>query len=184
MVINMNNQNGCEISGTIKHMKKNGTLWIVLIGLCLGIVLLVVGSFNLPGKNKNTNKESGEDKLCLTLSEYESIIESNIEDLCEKVSGVGKVCASVRVESGVEYVYATNVQSTNSGEKSEYVIIGSGSNAHALYICERPPKIGGVGIVFSGEDSQRIRNELLSLISAAYGIPMNKIYVTHGDLAS
>lgn len=178
----MDNQNGSEITGTIKHMKKNGTLWIVLIGLCLGVGLLVFGSFNLSEKNKNTADSKGSDGgICLTLSEYENIIEKDVEELCKKVYGVTAVCVSVRVESGVEYVYATNVQSNNSGEKSEYVIIGSGSNAHALYICERPPKIGGIGIVFRGEDSIGVRNELLSLVSAAYGIPMNKIYVTHGD---
>ena len=65
-----------------------------------------------------------------------------------------------------------------SSQKNEYVIIGSGSNAHALYLGESLPKLSGIGIVCNTGDSLTKRNEILSLLSAAYGIPMTRIYVT------
>jgi hypothetical protein len=61
------------------------------------------------------------------------------------------------------------------------VIIGSGSSAHALYLGESLPKLSGIGVVCNTGGSTEKRNELLLLLSNAYGLPMTRIYVSEGD---
>ena len=180
----MTQQTGSELKGAIKHMKKNGTFWVVIFGLVAGIILLIIGSGDFFGdKNRKNGATPGEDgEIRLSLSEYESIIENDISSLCGQVAGVDSVFVAVTLEKGVEYVYARNVQAASDGdERSEYVIIGSGSSAHALYLCEKPPEIGGIGVVCKCDNIEQVRYEIISLLSAAYDVPMNKIYVTQSD---
>ena len=101
-------------------------------------------------------------------------LENRIVSICESVEGVEKVSAIVTLSGGFEAVYATEV--TASGE--DYVILGSGSNASGLLLLQKTPEIVGIGIVCSGAESIAVRTELISLVSASFHLPTNRIYVT------
>ncbi len=176
----MAQQTGSEVRGTINHMKRNGTLWLVIFGFAAGIILLIIGGIGV-GEERDDETPKADGEICLDIYEYERLLESDISDLCRRVTG-GEVFVAVRLESGVEYVYASNVQTqSGGGTRSEYVIIGSGSSAEALYLCERPPKIAGIGVVCRGGGGQSVRNEISALLSAAYGVSMSRIYVTESE---
>ena len=114
--------------------------------------------------------------------EYKSFLEKEIESVCGNVSGVRSVKAVVFFETFGESLYAQNVQSGNSGsQKNEYVVIGSGSNAHALYLGERLPVLSGIGIVCDTGNDTTKRNEILALLSSAYGLPMTRVYVSEAS---
>lgn len=172
-----------DVMGTVAHMKKKGTLKIFIIILAIGALLLIIGSFILPEEDEKQSEAEGEGGgELIGFFEYKDLLEREIEGLCLSVSGVERVEAVVFFSEVGGSLYAQNTQSGGSGsDKSEYVIIGSGSNAHALYLGESLPTLSGIGIVCHTGGSMEKRNELLVLLSNAYGLPMTRIYVSEGD---
>ena len=61
-----------------------------------------------------------------------------------------------------------------------YIKIGRGEEERLVYLGERAPGIVGVGVVCSGGKDATVCREITSLISAAFGVPINKIYVAGG----
>ena len=168
----MNKQN-ISFWGYIKN-KKN--ILIIIILLALGLALLL-----LPGTSKNaSNVYNNEERL----SKYAQELENKIGTLCSKVQGVSNVSVTVYLDSGFETVYAYNEQNkaTSNGINSEkkYVTIGSGNDESMVFVVEKMPNICGVAIVCKGGGNSLIANQLVNLISSAYNVPKNKIYVAEG----
>ena len=167
------NKNKIDFFTYIKN-KKN-TL-IILILLVLGLLLLVLPN----GSLNKINSQNDEERL----SRYVDELENNIESLCSNVQGVSNVSVTVYLDSGFETVYAYNEQSkeTSSGTNSEkkYVTIGSGNDESMVCVVEKMPNICGVAIVCKGGGNPLIANQLINLISSAYNVPKNKIYVAEG----
>ncbi len=162
----------------VKAMKKSGKLAIALVAIALGVILLLHG--NRVGKKDD---EAGSDALpggtvTRTTEEYRADLEARMESICAQVAGVGAVEVIVTLEGGFEYVYAYDVKSTVGGESTSYITIGSGDNESLVYITERAPAITGIGVVCSGGMDSAVRREVTSLLSAAFGVGSNKIYVT------
>lgn len=154
--------------------KKNTLIILVLLILGLALLILPNGSLN------KTNSQSDEERLLRYVEE----LENKIESLCSNVQGVSNVSVSVYLDSGFETVYAYNEQSkeTSSGTNSEkkYVTIGSGNDESMVCVVEKMPNICGVAIVCKGGGNSIIANQLINLISSAYNVPKNKIYVAEG----
>ena len=167
------NKNKVDFFAYIKN-RKNTLIIIVL--LILGLLLLIFpgGSFS-----KNTS-QSDEERL----KKYVDELEKKIESLCSNVQGVSNVSVSVYLDSGFETVYAYNEQNkeTSNGINSEkkYVTVGSGNDESMVCIVEKMPNICGIAIVCKGGGNPLVANQLINLISSAYNIPKNKIYVAEG----
>lgn len=172
-----------DVMGTVAHMKKKGTLKLLIIIFSIGALLLILGSFILPEEEeKKQNAEGTGGNELIGFFEYKEMLEREIEGICLSVSGVERVEAVVFFSEVGGSLYAQNTQSGGSGsDKNEYVIIGSGSNAHALYLGESLPRLSGIGIVCHTGGSAEKKNELLVLLSNAYGLPLTRIYVSEGD---
>ena len=176
----MSGRNELGIVGALSHMKRIGSLKIVLIGLVLGIGLLIIGSIGIfDGKEEETAAE--ENGGYSDYLEYKEMLEAEIRSICMSVSGVDGVSAVVFFDGVGGSVYAQNTQSGASGDKAEYVIIGSGSSSHALYIGESLPKLSGIGIVCRTGRSEAKQNELAVLLSSAYGLPLTRVYIAEAD---
>lgn len=177
------NNEARDVMGTVAHMKKNGTLKLLIIALSVGIVLLIVGSFIFPDEQKpSADISDTEGTKLIGFFEYKDMLEGEIESICLGVSGVKKVKAVVFFSEVGGSLYAQNTQSGGAGsDKNEYVIIGSGSNAHALYLGESLPTLSGIGVVCDTGGDITKRNEILALLSSAYGLPMTRIYVSEGN---
>lgn len=169
-----------DIMGAVTHMKKKGTLKIVIIGFVVGIVLLIVGSFAFGGGDgeKSSGSESAA-QISVSFTEYKESVCREIEEACLKVRGVNTAHAVVFFDGAGESIYAQNTQTGNT-QKNEYVIIGSGSGSHALYLGESLPQISGIGVVCDTGNSDSVKNELAALLSAAYGLPLTRVYVSEG----
>lgn len=158
------------------NIKNNKMLILTIILAVIGVILLLWnGDTNTGIKTSNPNER---------LEMYRSDVEKKIADLCSSVSGVSSVKVSVYFTTGFETVYAYNEQSkdTSNGTNTEkkYVTVGSGSNESMVCVVEKMPCIGGIAIVCRGGGDSTVARELISLISSAYGISKNKIYVTEG----
>ena len=107
-------------------------------------------------------------------------MEDRIRTLCESVSGVDRVTVAVTLSGSFTSVYATEYRNGNE----EYVVLGSGASAKALYLTRSAPDIAGIGIVCHGGGSERVRCELISLLSATLHVNTNRIYVTEAKRSS
>ncbi len=148
----------------LSKIKKNAKLWIILIGALAGVVLLVAGGAEKESKIK-TDTES------MALTEYSETVEKKIHEICSKVKGVSNVSVAVSFDSGFEYVYAKN------DDDGDIVVIGSGSSKSAVKVTEKPPTIGGIGIVCKGGGDPTVQKRLLGLLSAAFNVSSSKIYI-------
>ena len=175
-----------DVKGTVGQMKRSGKLWIVILGAVIGLGLLVVGSFDLPLFQKKQSEQSAPVSEEAELQAYREGLSREIAQLCAGVRGVGKVQVVVTLSGGYEYVYARDVQSKTGGDSTSaqesYVIVGSGSSQAPVLLMRRQPSVAGVGIVCEGGADPAVQNELVALVSAAFGIGTNKIHVSASQI--
>lgn len=154
--------------------KKEGTPHprIMIVAALIGILLLLFGDRIPLGKAavENVDENTDGDELIL----YQSYLENRVKSLCESVSGVSHVTAVVSLSGGFESIYATQID----GDAEEYVVIGSGSSAEALFLSRAAPEIRGIGIVCRGGSNPSIKQELTSLLGATFHVASNRIYIT------
>ena len=162
----------------VKAMKKSGKLAIAVIGIALGVILLILGSRIREGENSPSSETPPSGAVTRTTDEYRADLESRMEYICAQVAGVGAVEVIVTLKGGFEYVYAYDVKTTVGGESTSYITVGSGDNESLVYITERAPSITGIGVVCTGGMDPAVRREVTALLSAAFGVGSNKIYVT------
>ncbi len=161
-------------------MKRSGKLAVAVLGVVLGVALLLYGNHAKKSDSDPTPTSPPEEAEIRSVEEYRLALERRIADISATVAGAGHVSVVVTLEGGYEYVYATDTKVTVGGESHTYITVGSGSDESLVFITERAPAILGVGIVCTGGGSADVRRELTSLISAAFGVPSNKIYVAVG----
>lgn len=148
----------------LSKLKKNAKLWIIIVGAVAGVILLLSG-----GSEKDENIKT--DTESVALAEYSETVEKKIHEICSKVKGVSNVSVAVSFDSGFEYVYAKN------DDDGDIVVVGSGSSKSAVKVTEKPPTIGGIGIVCKGGGDPTVQKRLLGLLSAAFNVSSSKIYI-------
>jgi stage III sporulation protein AG len=57
------------------------------------------------------------------------------------------------------------------------VLVGSGKEETAVLVCYENPEISGIGVVIDCAEDAKLENRVISLISAAFSLKTNKIYV-------
>lgn len=168
--------------GTVERcasaVKKSGRLAVALIGITVGVILLLIGNHAVGEKEKDDSSMPDEEHRAMSMEEYRAALEERMAFICAQVAGVGEVNVIVSLEGGYEYVYAYDEKYTASGQSTSYIIIGSGSGESLVYLTERVPAITGIGVVCTGGGDVEVRREVTSLLSAAFGVGTNKIYVT------
>ena len=153
--------------------QKKKTLLLLLLAL-LGILLMLLSRCGEDKAGAQTQNEPS----ALDPALYAEQIEEKVEALCNKIDGVSSAHAVVTRKGGYRAIYATDAQYGSSVNKSETVLIGSGSSEKALLIGYENPEIAGIGIVCSGGDDAFVRAEIISMISAAFDLGSNKIFVS------
>lgn len=147
---------------------------VVLLALLAlgGILLLTLGS-------KSRAEDAQENGIQnLDPAKYASEVEQRVETLCNKVDGASSAYAVVTLKGGYRAIYASDSQSGSSSSKNATVIIGSGSGEKGLLIGYENPEIAGIGIVCSGGDNYNVRKNIISVVSSAFNVSSNKIFVS------
>ena len=153
-----------QVKGALSRLLEKN--WVIIACAVLGAALLLYGGSS---KSEAVVIEGDAGDLAI----YGKEVEEKILELCSRVDGVKNVSVAVSFESGFEYIYATD------GDKT--LTVGSGSSESAVRVTEKPPTISGIGIVCTGGGDPRIQQKLINLLSAAYGISSNKIYITEAQ---
>ncbi len=162
--------------GLAGFLGEKKSTYIIALLLLAGLLLLLLPSMESAKSNKINNEER--------LRQYTEALESKIAELCSSVRGASNVKVTVYFDTGFETVYAYNEESktTSSGFNSEkkYVTVGSGNDESMVLVLERMPNICGVAVVCRGGGDAYVSREIVNLISSAYGVPKNKIYIAEG----
>jgi stage III sporulation protein AG len=161
----------------VKSMKKSGKLAVALMGVLLGAALLLFGN-RWGGKEQPATPDTPPALASRSAEAYRAELEARMEDICRQVAGVGEVDVAVTLDGGFSYVYATDKKTTVGGESLSYVTVGSGDGETLVYLSEKAPAVVGIGVVCTGGMDPTVRREVTSLLSAAFGVGSNKIYVT------
>lgn len=144
-----------------------------VLGALLGILLIVFGGV-LPNTVRRENREEAYEEVNF----YTDMLEKKIESLCTSIAGVTEAKVLLTLDCGTESVYAENEQqSAGDSYRTDYLLVNDGEGEGALLVMEIYPKIRGVAVVCTGGNEGTVRQTVIELLSAALGIPTNRVKV-------
>ncbi len=146
---------------------------LALLGVFLaGLVLLAASSGASRVKTASADPQKTREKL-------ERSLEQRAEKLLSTVQGVGKVRVMVTVDLTEEYRYAKNTSGSADGRnEGEYVIVEQQGDKTGLALASVAPTVRGVAVSCTGGGSARVRQEVVNLMCAAFGVGASRVYVT------
>lgn len=157
---------------TIFQFLRSKKIYFLSALILIGVVIILLGKSGTE-RSEDVKSEIGE----LDPTQYSAMLEERIEELCNRVDGVSGAYAVVTLKGGYQAIYATDSQSGSTTSKNQTVLIGSGSGEQAILEGYSYPEIAGIGIVCHGGDSYDVKNKIVSLVSSAFDISANKIFV-------
>lgn len=173
----------------ISEIKNIGKEKILLLALA-GIMLVGASYF----ENMN-DKKSVENKTQVKTNEYsyETEMEEKVERLLENINGISKVTAVISFQSGSEKILQEDVEDSSSKENNndknnesstskKSTVIFSGNNGEEPYIIkELYPKVEGIAITAKGVSDEKIKGQIINMLSALFDVPIHKISVLEID---
>lgn len=160
------------LKNTILSFLRSKKIYLLAALIFVGVIIIIVGKRE-PQISEDVKSSIEE----LDPSQYSEMLEARIEELCNRVDGVSGAYAVVTLKGGYQAIYAIDSQSGNTSSKNQTVVIGSGSGERAILEGYSYPEIAGIGIVCRGGDSYDVKNKIVSLVSSAFDISANKIFV-------
>jgi stage III sporulation protein AG len=158
------------------------------VGL-IGILLIFAGEMLNFDANKKSNNSPSVDENTYN-EQYVQKLQADLTSFISKIEGVGQVEVLVTLETGVQYVYATNQKSTgDSAQKSEEdysqktssetsVILMDGENGKEPLVLKRiEPVVQGVVVVCQGADNINVKQMVIETVSTLCGIKTNRVSV-------
>ena len=155
--------------GAMGYLKSKGRLWLLVGGLVAGVLLLLLGGLGGDKSAAVTESEEAVQSVA-DLTAYKATLETELESLCEAVSGVSHVQVMVTLGSGHRMDYVTD-------EKGQVATTGNGSGEEPIYRTLQPPVVEGVGIVCRGGRDPAVQQTLIELISTTLNIPSNRVFI-------
>ena len=111
-------------------------------------MLLFLGSYEKEEKQVTGVEEA-------TYETYRLTMQTEAEEMCRQVKGVGRVQVCITLSQGEVVTYSgTKVTSTS------------------------PPKVNGIAVVCEGGGSDKVKQEVTELLSALFHIGANRIHVS------
>ncbi|MBQ6263780.1 MAG: hypothetical protein IJK58_09735 [Clostridia bacterium] len=148
-----------------------GKKWmIILAGTAIGIFLIAY-------RPSTASEAPSEDDGSETIAFYTETLEKRIEDLCRASVGINDVSVLLTLDSGSEYVYAANTSEDGESGTKEYLLVTGENGGGPVRVTEICPKVRGVAVVCTNGDRAEVKEKITDLISAALGIPSNRIRV-------
>lgn len=154
-----------------KLFKTKG-IWLLFAALLAGAVLIL-----LP---------DGEKQVSVTIpsaDEYRKNMEAQTEKLIRELEGVSDCKVLITLESGYEYLYASDQTLDRTYDNSGTVITSSSSkeymldgNGTPIIITESLPTVSGIAVV-AKNISPETQYRIIRLLQAVYGINSNRISV-------
>lgn len=143
---------------------------LVCLGLA-GLLLLSLSAWIPESKDEPVQVQTGEQQIS---PDYARLLEERLQTLIAEVEGVGEVRVMVTLQGGQENVYATDVETTADGMKTESHVLLSDEG---LVETTRAPQVLGVAVVCEGGGTATVQNRVSTLVEALTGVGANHITV-------
>lgn len=172
----------------IRRLKDGKGVKLACVLGAVGVLCICLSEW-LPKKEQQTEITKG-----TTAETYCERVEERLVGLLGGMEGVGKCEVYVTLESGVEYVYATQQKenadyakdSGQNGEKvseredtEQNVILIDGENGETgLLLTEIQPTVKGVVVVCEGGDKERVVERVTAAVTTALNISARRVCVT------
>ncbi len=175
-----------------EKIKKNPKI-IVIAGI-IGIAIIFLSGFS---QNSETTKEVS---TSLTASQYSESLEEQLSEQISEVIG-GKVKVMVTLETGVEYIYASEaknneseIEDADSAEKQKLQKDKQSENNYILYkdengnevplvVTEVMPNVKGVVVGCENGENEVISATVKNLVKTALNISDDKVCVVGLDIS-
>lgn len=148
---------------------KNRTSLAVVVGV-LAMLLLLLSELLPSG---NTQKAAVSTAQTATVSQYQTQLEQQLEELISQLQGAGHTAVMVTLSTGEETVYAVDTQ-TGDMQQETHVLLQDGSAlAETTYL----PQVCGVAVLCEGGGDVRVAARITELLHSLLDLPANRICV-------
>lgn len=180
-----------------KNQKKNASNLVIL--LIAGAVVLLLSNYFLDGKNtrdpgliRSNNSIKEEYEANFVEEDYADTMERKLEEILQKIKGVGEVHVMITFEDTSEKVPVFNttqiIERTDekdaqggtrevTREDLSKQIVVSNSGESLMIMKETKPKVRGVIVVADGAENIEVKEKLYSAVKTVLGISGNKVEV-------
>ncbi|MDP4152915.1 MAG: hypothetical protein Q8865_05655 [Bacillota bacterium] len=170
----------------LKAFKDKKTAIIVAVGL-LGMVLILCSE--MFQRNSSSAPAAHEDSE----NAYVDTLERRITKLLSGIDGVGKCDVMVTLDTGTQYVYATEEKSTvstsadlsgsqrtdnqNNSEDNYIIVRGSDGSEQPVLLNKILPKVKGVAVICEGGDKAYVQQQVTEMVSTVLDVSSNNVCV-------
>lgn len=165
-----------RISVLLKNDRKK---LIILIVALLGIILIVISSFE---DKTVTDVEETQLQTEFSESDYTAALEKRLEETVSSLYGAGRSRVMVTLECDYETVYARDgsysKDEASSDEKSEYIIIDSEQQEDGLVLKTVTPRVRGVAVLCEGGNDPYVCEQVSQMLLALLDLGSNSISVS------
>lgn len=154
---------------------KNRTALAVTVGVMAMLLLLL--SELLP--SGNTQKTAASTVRTAAVSQYQTQLEQQLEELISQLQGAGRTTVMVTLTTGEETIYAVDIYAvdTQTGDLQQqetHVLLQDGSAlAETTYL----PQVCGVAVLCEGGGDVRVAARITELLHSLLDLPTNRICV-------
>lgn len=149
---------------------KGRTSLAVAVGV-LAMLLLLLSEL-LPGSG--TQKTAASAVPAAAVSQYQTQLEQQLEELISQLQGAGKTTVMVTLTTGEETVYAVDTQTGDMQQQETHVLLQDGSAlAETTYL----PQVCGVAVLCEGGGDVRVAARITELLHSLLDLPANRICV-------
>lgn len=159
---------------------------ILIFGAAAVMILLLLSTVTSGSGSKTAVREATD--IIEDASKIEQSLEQRLENLLEKIDGVGSVSVMVTLDRSSQTLYEkdeksqTDLKTTSEGgventaRETEVVLAGSSKEPLRKGVVQ--PKVRGAAVVCSGASDPVIREKVTYTVAKALNIGISKVYVT------
>ena len=149
---------------------KNRTALAVTVGVMAMLLLLL--SELLP--SGNTQKTAASTVRTAAVSQYQTQLEQQLEELISQLQGAGRTTVMVTLTTGEETIYAVDTQTGDLQQQETHVLLQDGSAlAETTYL----QQVCGVAVLCEGGGDVRVAARITELLHSLLDLPANRICV-------
>ena len=142
----------------------------VTVGVMAMLLLLL--SELLP--SGNTQKTAASTVRTAAVSQYQTQLEQQLEELISQLQGAGRTTVMVTLTTGEETIYAVDTQTGDLQQQETHVLLQDGSAlAETTYL----PQVCGVAVLCEGGGDVRVAARITELLHSLLDLPTNRICV-------
>ena len=169
---------GSRVKSPLGVLKWLASYKYVILAVLLGVILLL-----LP------DGKAADEENAAHLADFDrASVQHEMEDILSAIDGAGRLRLMLTVRGGGKLELAqdralTQKQGDSADEysdKTETVVLGSGSGAEVVVTQSRYPDFVGALVVCEGGGSAAVRLEITQALCALTGLPSSKISVIKG----